>query len=170
MKIATAEQMRAIDREAIEEYGIPGSVLMDAAGAAFARACIEELGNDATGKRIAMVCGRGNNGGDGFVAARYLTNAGAIVDVITAASPDDLRGDAAIHFKPLVSMQLQVLSAEVGDVLSARQYDLIGDAVLGTGSKGAPTGVIGSLLLQIRQQAEKGVPIVAADIPSGVFG
>ncbi len=161
--------MREIDRQTIEEYGIPGDVLMDAAGAAFARACVEELGGDVRGKCIAMVCGKGNNGGDGFVAARYLANAGAFVDVIMAAGPDELRGDAAAHFHPLLAMRLQILSAEVGDALANGNYDLIGDAVLGTGSKGEPTGTIASLLRQIRQQSEKGVPVVSADIPSGVL-
>ena len=168
MKVATAEQMRVIDRRAIDDYGIPGVVLMEAAGAAFARACIEEMGGSAHGKRVAMVCGKGNNGGDGFVAARYLANAGAIVEVITAASPDDLKGDVAVHFKPLTAMGLPILSAEVGDVLASGRYDLIGDAVLGTGSKGAPTGTVAALLRQIRTQSENGIPIVSADIPSGV--
>jgi NAD(P)H-hydrate epimerase len=115
-----------------------------------------------------MVCGKGNNGGDGFVAARYLVNAGASVDVITAASPNDLRGDAAVHFQPLVAMRLHILSTDTGDVLSTGRYDLIGDAVLGTGSKGQPTGTVAALLRQMRQQTEQGVPIVSVDIPSGV--
>ncbi len=168
MKIATPEQMRSIDAQTTNDYGIPGVVLMEAAGAAFARACIEELGGDARGKRVAMVCGKGNNGGDGFVAARYLANAGAIVNVITAVSPDDLRGDAVAHFAPLVAMKIPVLSAEVGDALAAGRYDLIGDAVLGTGSKGAPIGTVASLLHQIGNQVKRGVPVVSADIPSGV--
>ena len=168
MKIATPEQMRSIDSQTTSDFGIPGVVLMDAAGAAFARGCAEELGGDVRGKRVAMVCGKGNNGGDGFVAARYLANAGAVVDVLMAASPDDLHGDAAAHFKPLAAMKISILSAEVGDTLANGHYELIGDAVLGTGSKGAPIGTVKILLQQIGKLAESGIPVVSADIPSGV--
>jgi hydroxyethylthiazole kinase-like uncharacterized protein yjeF len=172
MKIATAAQIRAIDRRAIDEIGIPGPVLMEAAGAAFARACVEELGGSVRGKRIALLCGKGNNGGDGFVAARYLANAGAEVSVFLTVPYEDLKGDAALHFKPLRHMteiRIVTVTGAVADLEHLdERFDLFGDALLGTGVKGAPTGVSALLVGILMNAANRGVPVIAADIPSGV--
>ncbi len=170
MKVTTAEQMRAVDRRASEEYGIPSVVLMESAGVAFARACIEELGGDVRGKRVAMVCGRGNNGGDGFVAARHLANAGADVTVFLSCRPGDLKGDAAAHFAPLPAMQIPVVplleETDLPALLDALpHFDLIGDALLGTGIRGPVEGIPARIVGGVN---DAGVPVVAADIPSGV--
>lgn len=171
MKIATAEQMRSIDRRAMEEMGIPGPVLMEAAGVAFADACVEELGGTATDKRVAMLCGRGNNGGDGFVAARHLATRGAAVTVFLAGSPDALKGDAATHFAPLRFCGIRILDVSHADferAIVGEPFDLIGDALLGTGAKGTFTGAVGLLMAHLAELAETGIPVVSADIPSGV--
>jgi ADP-dependent NAD(P)H-hydrate dehydratase / NAD(P)H-hydrate epimerase len=170
MKIATAEQMRAIDRRAIEEMGIPGSVLMESAGAAFAAVCAEELGGNLLGKRIAMLCGKGNNGGDGFVAARHLSVKGAHVTVFLAIAAKELKGDAAIHFAPLRFCGVRLLDIAHADFEKAfnERYDLIGDALLGTGAKGSLTGAVGLLMAHLVELAETGIPVVSADIPSGI--
>lgn len=172
MKIVTAAQMREIDRKAIGQYGIPGPVLMEAAGSAFARACIEELGGSAAGKRVAVLCGRGNNGGDGFVAARYLVNARAQVTVFLAGPREDLKGDAALHFAIMEAgggVRLLEVSDHIADLDAMEErFDLFADAVLGTGATGAPTGPSGLLVALMVNAAERGVPVVAADIPSGV--
>lgn len=171
MKVTTAEEMRGIDRRASEEYGIPSLALMQAAGMAFADACREELGGDVAGKRIALLCGRGNNGGDGFVAARHLANAGAQVTFFLAGRQQDLRGDAAVFFPPLVTMGLRGIQLEEDDDVAPSvlpRYDLIGDALLGTGARGAPTGVTAKLIERINAARAGGVPVVSADIPSGV--
>jgi NAD(P)H-hydrate epimerase len=175
VKVATGAQMRAIDRRAIDEWGIPGPVLMEAAGIAYARACVEELGGKAAGRRVLMLCGRGNNGGDGFVAARHLANAGADVTVLLAGDRSELKGDAATHFAPLSRPDAGVRVVEAPEDLTNlpllnERYDLYGDALLGTGAKGAPTGVAAVLIRFLQRVAEEqpGLPIVAADIPSGV--
>src|SRR5215475_1430003 len=90
MLCATAVEMRELDRTTIEEIGIPGVVLMENAGAGVARAIIER----GAGERVGVVCGTGNNGGDGFVIARHLWNRGVDVRVYLVAARDKIRGDA----------------------------------------------------------------------------
>ena len=162
--------MRMIDRQTIDDVGIPGVVLMEMAGAALARACIEELNDEAKGKRVAVFCGKGNNGGDGFVTARYLANAGARVTVFLAAHADELKGDAKLQFAPLKACDVRVIevSAEEFERAAGEHYDLICDALLGTGARGPLGGAIGLLITHLVEMAEAGIPVVSADIPSGV--
>ncbi|GAB4457499.1 MAG: NAD(P)H-hydrate dehydratase [Armatimonadaceae bacterium] len=170
MKIATSAQMRTIDRRAIEDMGIPGPVLMEAAGIALAQACREELGTPISGKRVAFFCGKGNNGGDGFVAARHLANNGARITVFLACAPEDLRGDAEVHFAPMRHCGIRIVPVESDDFerVLGETFDLIGDALLGTGARGSLTGAVGLLMAHMVELAERGIPVVAADIPSGV--
>ena len=124
-----AEQMRATDRWAIEERGVPSLDLMERAGEGLAAV----VARHAPGGRIAVVCGKGNNGGDGLVAARLLRQAGRAVDVLAVAPPEELRGDAA--------EQLRRLPGEPPEPFDAGRLDGAGgivDAVLGTGATGAP--------------------------------
>lgn len=170
MKITTADEMRTIDRRAEDEYCIPSLALMQAAGAAFARACVDELGG-VEGKRIALVCGRGNNGGDGFVAARHLANAGAEVAVFLAVRPEELKGDAAVFFAPLRRMGIRMVTLEGSAGVASSvfpRYDLLGDALFGTGIRGAVEGTAAQIIERMNEAAGLGVPIVACDIPSGV--
>lgn len=172
MKITTAAEMRTIDRRAAsDEFGIPSLALMQSAGEAFARACTEELGGDVRGKRVALVCGRGNNGGDGFVAARHLANAGAEVVVVHAGRDSEFKGDAAQFFKALPVMELrlfQVAPENNFPLAYLRSFNLVGDALLGTGAQGAPTGHYALLIEAMNQAQAAGVPVVSCDIPSGV--
>ncbi len=170
MKVATAEQMRAIDRRAIEDMGIPGPALMEAAGVALTQACIEELGGTVAGKAIACFCGRGNNGGDGFVTARHLSSAGAKVTVFLAAAPEDIKGDARVHFQPLRWCGVRLLEVSSNDFERAmtERYALVVDALLGTGARGPLNGPLGLLITHLVELAEQGIPVVSADIPSGV--
>jgi NAD(P)H-hydrate epimerase len=170
MKVATSAQMRAIDRRAMDEMGVPGPVLMEAAGIAFARVCVEELGGSAKDKRVLMVCGRGNNGGDGYVAARHLSGAGARVTVVLAADPSEIKGDALVHFAPLrwSGVRLVGQGSPEFERIAQEPWDLVGDALLGTGARGPLSGVIGLLVAHIAELGEKGIPVVSADIPSGV--
>ena len=166
MKLAGSQEMREIDRRASEEYGIPSVALMQTAGDAFARVLVDECGGSVAGKRIAIVCGRGNNGGDGFVAARNLANAGAEVTVFLAGSADGLKGDAAVFFAPLGVMRIPVIEiAEKTPAPDLSGFAIIGDALLGTGMRGAPTGTAARLIEAINAA---GVPVVSCDIPSGV--
>ena len=146
--------MRAIDRWAIEERGIPSLELMERAGEGLAAVVAQQ----APGGRIAVVCGKGNNGGDGLVAARVLRQAGRAVDVLAVAPPDEMRGDAA--------EQLRRLPGDPPAPFDAARLDgaaAIVDALLGTGASGPPRdpAVI---------EAVNAAPalVVAADLPSGV--
>ena len=121
--------MRATDRWAIEERGVPSLDLMERAGEGLAAV----VARHAPGGRIAVVCGKGNNGGDGLVAARLLRQAGRAVDVLAVAPPEELRGDAA--------EQLRRLPGEPPEPFDAARLDGAGgivDAVLGTGATGPP--------------------------------
>lgn len=139
----TRAQMREIDRLAIEEYGIPSLALMENAGVAVARE-VEALG----AHRVLVVCGAGNNGGDGYVAARHLANHGVLVQILAAAEP---KGDAAIMARPA-----RRLCGTVGSP------DAIVDALFGTG---LTRPIEGDWIARINGA---GVPVVAADIPSGL--
>ncbi|HEY6769256.1 MAG TPA: NAD(P)H-hydrate epimerase, partial [Candidatus Sulfotelmatobacter sp.] len=98
MKIVTAEEMRAIDRATSDRFGVPSLTLMENAGAAVAEYLISQY---SSAKNILVFCGKGNNGGDGFVAARKLHQQGKKVQVVLLADPAELRGDAAIMFGKL---------------------------------------------------------------------
>src|ERR1700683_3162528 len=164
MKIVTAEEMRAIDRATSERFGVPSLTLMENAGAAVADYVLSHL--EAVG-RIVVFCGKGNNGGDGFVAARRLHEQGKKVQVILLANPDDLRGDAAVMFGKLPGGAVAVRSTEelnsdrVRPLLAA---DLYLDAVLGTGFKPPVSGLYAGAIAIINASQN---PVIAVDIPSG---
>ncbi len=166
--------MHDIDAQASgPDWGVPSLALMESAGAALARACVEELGGSAGNEKIAIACGKGNNGGDGFVAARHLAGLGARVTLFLTCAPDDLKGDPAVYFGAAKHI---ARVAEVGDLGEAdappgalgERYDLWVDCLLGTGAKGAPRGPIARLVMRINGAKNNGVPVVACDIPSGV--
>lgn len=115
MKIATAQIMREIDKQAVETYGIPHVALMENAGAEVAKAARARIG-DAAGKKICIFAGKGNNGGDGFVAARHLNNYGAKVKVYIVGNADNIQGAAKINLDILLNMNLDVMqvSGEIG--------------------------------------------------------
>ena len=133
MKIVSAEEMRAIDRATSERYGVPSLTLMENAGTAVADYAFS---HPAASGQIAVVCGKGNNGGDGFVAARRLHERGKKVQVVLLADPADLRGDAAVMFGKLPIAPIVARSSnELKAVWASLQPDLFVDAVLGTGFK-----------------------------------
>ncbi len=164
MKIVTAEEMRSIDRVTSERFGVPSLTLMESAGAAIADYVLSHY---AAAKRIVVFCGKGNNGGDGFVAARRLHDAGKQVQVILLADPAELRGDAAVMFGQLQSEVIAVHSSEemkggrVGACLSA---DLFVDALLGTGFKPPVKGLYADAIEMMNASRS---PVIAVDIPSG---
>ncbi len=98
MKALTAEEMREVDRLTTERFGIPGSQLMEAAGKSAAEVFLEEYGRRCATPpgHVCVLCGKGNNGGDGFVVARYLKEEADRVDVYLLAKPEEVRGDATI--------------------------------------------------------------------------
>ena len=166
MKIVTAEQMRAIDRKAIEEAGIPGLTLMENAGRAVAEAACR-MTQAFPDRPIAIICGRGNNGGDGLVAARHLAAMGRQPQVYLAGRADDVTGDAKANLDRLAEAGLTAVEIEdTGRVSRAcRQAGLIIDALLGTGLSGPVTGLPEKLIEAIN---DCGRPVLAVDLPSGL--
>jgi ADP-dependent NAD(P)H-hydrate dehydratase / NAD(P)H-hydrate epimerase len=163
MKIVSAEEMRSIDRATSERFGVPSLTLMENAGGAVAEYVLAHCKAD----RIVVFCGKGNNGGDGFVAARRLHEQGRDVRVILLANPAELRGDAAIMFGRLPSPAVTVHSDEElksERVLRSLKADLYLDAVLGTGFKPPVSGLYAEAIAMMTASE---LPVIAVDIPSG---
>ena len=140
MKIVSAAEMREIDRSTSERFGVPSLTLMENAGSAVARFVLSDYPQ---AERVGILCGKGNNGGDGFVVARKLVEAGRAVRVLLLSDPEELRGDAAAMFQsmlqklqplkiaPLIVREASGLdSSDAAEIFAA---DVIVDAILGTG-------------------------------------
>ncbi len=167
MKVSTVDAMRELDRRAVTEFGIPDHLLMENAGLAVVRA----MGGrwPAPGLRVVVLCGGGNNGGDGFVVARALRSEGAVVSVLLFADPDGFGGAAALHLEILrrgggevvVRPDLETVRIALGEA------DVVVDGLLGTGLTREVTGTIREVIEAVNAS---GRPVVAIDIPSGVDG
>jgi NAD(P)H-hydrate epimerase len=153
-----AETMRAVDRWAIEEQGVPSIELMKRAGAAVASA-VEIHASDGP---VAVVCGKGNNGGDGLVVARLLRESGREVAVVLIAPPQELSGDAAVNLKCLPGDPPLALA---DGATAIQRATVIVDALLGTGFVGEPHGASAEAIDAINAAA---AAVVAVDVPSGV--
>ena len=169
MRLLTGEEMRQADAIAIMEYGIPGVVLMENAGRALAFAADAMLAASG-GHKVTVITGGGNNGGDGFVAARHLHNMGHTVRLFLLVPPEKLKGDALLNWQIIekMGMEAQVLTDERRlNVLKLvlGQSDLLIDAILGTGLKENVRGLAAPLIQTIN---ESRCPVLAADIPSGL--
>jgi hydroxyethylthiazole kinase-like uncharacterized protein yjeF len=165
MKILTAEEMRTVDKRTAERFGVDSLDLMRAAGAAVARFVLREF---PTCRRIAVLCGKGNNGGDGFVAAWELANAGCDVRVLLLGRPADLKGDAkaalgAMGLVPVLAPDESALAAPEAQTLLT-SADLLIDAVVGTGFAPPLRGIAATLRDQVNALA---TPVIAVDLPSG---
>lgn len=164
MKITTAEEMRTIDRVTSEKFGVHSLALMENAGTAvanFARSHWPDA------NRIVVLCGKGNNGGDGFVAARKLHQAGKVVEVLLVADCNELKGDASnmfarLPFRPVVIRSEADLRNELSRSLSTS--DLIIDALLGTGFRPPVADLTAAVISGVNQTKP---PVLAVDIPSG---
>ncbi|MFP4106405.1 MAG: NAD(P)H-hydrate epimerase [Phycisphaerae bacterium] len=164
----TREQSRSIDQCAIETVQVPGVVLMENAG----RNCADEIERFLKGledSRIAVVCGAGNNGGDGYVIARHLSMRGAEVAVLIVVPEEKIKGDAETNLRIIRNLELDVRFVEEEQLGSLAEglesVDLIVDAVGGTGISGA---LRGSLAEAVEQMNSVQRPIVAVDIPTGL--
>jgi len=169
--LVTAEQMRACDTFAIRTLGVPALVLMENAGRAVAMAVERYLGSP-VGKVVAVVCGKGNNGGDGFVAARHLAYSGAQVMVLFGGRPTEIRGDAAVQYKILKNIvhhgtnnRIRMLSYSPNGLNQVKRPDAIIDALFGTGFTGAVRKPYDRVIDWMNAQ---NVPIIAVDVPSGL--
>ena len=169
MKISRVAEMRQLDRTAIEEYGIPGEILMENAGGAAYHVISQEFG--VRGKRFVVVCGSGHNGGDGLVVARKLYSGGAQVSVLCLGNPQkfdetvrlhyDIARKANIPFSELNSNDLTPLRAALAEA------DAIVDALFGTGLSRPVTGRYAEAIRLINAS---GKPVFSIDIPSGIAG
>lgn len=169
MKLVTAKEIRALEMQAMTQYKIPGVVLMENAGIAVVAAGQEMLG-DYRGKRAIILAGIGNNGGDGFVAARHIVNRGGEALVFLLGTPDALRSDARTNYDILTAIGTSIL--ELGEdtlpLLAAELKDahLIVDALYGTGFAGQITGLAAPV---VRLVNDSGRPVLAVDVPSGLL-
>jgi NAD(P)H-hydrate epimerase len=167
MNVSTVNQMRAMDRAAIEEYGIPEEILMENAGnAAFAvLAAMIPVEN----RHFVLFCGLGNNGGDGFVVARKIHSFGGRADIYLLGNPDRFSGAAALNLEILrrLPVQIMVLDTVEGLERLLSDCDAVIDAIFGTGL----SREVGGLHRQVIEGINAaGKPVVSLDIPSGVAG
>ncbi len=156
----TAAEMAEVDRAAIEDYGIDVLSLMENAGVAVAALARQMLGGKVEGRTVFCLVGKGNNGGDGLVAARHLHNWGAEVTVVPGGEIADLRDVPARQFETVEKMGIPVAKGSGLD-----DADLLVDALLGYGSRGNPREPVAGV---IRRANASGVAILAVDLPSGL--
>ena len=123
MILVTANEMQQMDRRTIESFGIPGRVLMENAGRGAARFFFKQF-SDLKNKRIGVIAGRGNNGGDGFVIARYLAQSRVAVQVYLLAGGNQVHGDAAANLHLLKPLQIPVIEIPDENSFSAHQSDM----------------------------------------------
>lgn len=189
MKIVTAAEMREIDRVTSERFGVPSLTLMENAGSAVAEFA---LSSHPAAKSFGVICGKGNNGGDGFVAARKLAEAGKSVQVLLLGDPKELRGDAAENFARLKSLHssgkrksksppsrnqrgkdgapYDLASLEIHQGLesagsaSVFECDVLIDSILGTGFRPPVSGAYAEAIAKMNAEEK---PVIAVDIPSG---
>lgn len=169
MRLVTAEEMRLADESAINDYGIPGVVLMENAGQAVVRQAEKMLGT-LSGKKAAIFCGGGNNGGDGLVVARHMYNRGCEVRLYFLTDPEVFRGDALTNYKIITSMGLTGFQLYEGNRLNVARMalwssDIAIDAIFGTGLR---DNVQDTALAVINMLNESDTPVVSCDIPSGL--
>ena len=169
MKIAVSEEMRNIDRLAAEEYGLPELLLMESAGHRVAQA-MEHLLGEVAGKTICVLAGSGNNGGDAFVAARYLTNMGAKIKIFLTCEPAHLKTASSRMKKASDTMGIEVHGLEEDRDwnrlhVALKFADGIVDGILGTGFNGELKKKVLRLIEEVNEAGKK---VLAIDIPSGV--
>jgi len=169
IRVATAAEMHELDRRAGDECGIPSLLLMENAGAETVREMLATF-PEASRSRVLVLCGRGNNGGDGFVIARRLLGRGVSVRTILLAHREDVRGDARTNLDILDKLGASPLEIAAGSDLSAVQdaigsADLVVDALLGTGAQGPARGSVADAIECLNRS---GRPVVSVDIPSGL--
>lgn len=169
MKLLTAAEMAVMDRQATEQYGIPSLTLMENAGRLVSETAIDMLG-DPRHRRIAIFCGKGNNGGDGLVAARHLAGKGAEVSLFILGSFQDLKADPGANLQAAGRAGLSVVAIPDSQALAAAGKAAVGaalliDALLGTGFTPPLKGLYAEAVTLLNSL---GPPILAVDVPSGV--
>src|SRR5687767_4754098 len=159
----TRAQVREVDRLAVERYRMPSILLMENAARAVADAACEMLGGDCR-EDVLILCGGGNNGGDGLAVARFLHNRGARVTIGLATDPTRYAGDALVNWQIVSARRLTALPAD-SRLVESSSAALIVDAIFGTGLTQAPRDPFPQLAAAIN---ESGRPVLAVDVPSGL--
>jgi len=159
----TRAQVREVDRRAIDELHIPGIVLMENAACSASDAAREMLRGDCIGQ-ILILCGGGNNGGDGLAVARHLHNCGASVQIALTIDPSHYKGDALLNWRIAEAIKLPIVAA-TADLIEHTDALLIIDAIFGTGLTQAPRPPFDQIAAAVNHS---GRPILAIDIPSGL--
>ncbi|RKZ34768.1 bifunctional ADP-dependent NAD(P)H-hydrate dehydratase/NAD(P)H-hydrate epimerase [bacterium] len=165
MRVCTNDQMRKLDSLTIQKYNVSGEILMERAGRWVASVALDIM-EKSKSNTVCIVAGRGNNGGDGFVVARYLSQIGFDVQIILCAEPDDITGDASLNFEKVKQEKINWKKFD-GNI---PKTDLIVDALLGTGISGAPRSPLNKAINIINEHHNNGAFVLAVDIPSGVNG
>ncbi len=168
MKLVYAHEMQALDRYTIEEIGIAGEILMENAGRGVAEIIWSRFEKEAK-DGVLIICGPGNNGGDGFVVARHLTQRGFTVKVFLLAPPTKFKGEAALNLQIIERLYLpliQIKEENLSELHAAlKTCGLVVDAIFGTGLKREVTGIFAQVINLINESQK---PIIAVDIPSGL--
>ncbi|MBZ0166997.1 MAG: NAD(P)H-hydrate epimerase [Candidatus Omnitrophica bacterium] len=164
MKSVTTKQIQKLDEVAIKTFGIPSVVLMENAG----RAVFTELGKPGKLPRVAVLCGTGNNAGDGFVVARHLVNAGVRTDVIMLGAATALKADALLNYQLYRRLRCPVhavkrVTSKTVAMISAAPVTV--DAIFGVGLNRAVVGIYREAIEAVNQHAGR---VVAVDVPSGL--
>ena len=173
MRSLSRDEVRDVDRRAIDEFGLPGIVLMENAGRNAAMLVHALATADAPTRPVTIVCGKGNNGGDGFVIARHLENLGHPVRLLLARDRADCSGDAAINQRVAERAGQRIECLHGADLAvwshSLSGADWIVDALLGTGATGAARGSIATAIEAINAGRARGATrVFAVDLPSGL--
>ena len=169
IKVVTAKEMQELDRRATAEYGIPSLLLMENAGVETVREMLNAF-PALLRSRVVILCGRGNNGGDGCVVARHLLNRGVMVETFLLARRSDVKGDARVNLEILEKLGATPVEVTSGGDLAALaerigSADIVVDALLGTGAQGRAKGILAEAIELVNRA---GRPVVAVDLPSGL--
>jgi NAD(P)H-hydrate epimerase len=168
MRTLGRDDARALDERAQRDFGLPGIVLMENAG----RNAAELIAALWPAGEIAILCGRGNNGGDGLVIARHLDRLGRDVRVVLSASPDSFSGDAAVNLGVVLRSGIRVAAPPEGDPASWERAiggaAIVVDALLGTGATGEPRGAVAAAIDAANAAKTRAAGLFAVDVPSGL--
>lgn len=165
--IVSNDQMRTMDQIASTVYGIPSIVLMENTGRNSAEAVLAVCRQENRQTAI-IVCGKGNNGGDGFVVARYLQNAGIKVTIYLLADPKNIHGDARTNLEVCIKSNLSIVHVEKATDIQIPIGSILVDALLGTGIRGEISGLYADVITHINSSKE--TKIISIDMPSGING
>ncbi len=160
----TRAQVREIDKRAIEKYHIPGIVLMENASHAVADHIHRMYGH--LRRNVLILCGGGNNGGDGLAVARHLHNRGSQVQIVLATDPINYKGDALLNWKIVEAMSLPIVNFDTAiKQVASSQVDLFVDALFGTGLTQTPRAPFDQFVALVESTP---IPVISIDLPSGM--